>query len=343
MFDNPQFIDDKVLFHNTCPNCRENYPRRFDENWPKLGFRHCGTCGKHFKKEKFQLTAKLVPHPSKVPSVCPDCGSIHIDKETQKYDHDFMFFRIECFSCHRLFWFASKKHRTMRRTAKIAESKRAMGSYREYRGRHLESVLSPMRNHTGKSNENNDVVIPISKLVRQKFIQTYKREPQSVGYTKNERSDCRFEKTLSHHPAVRIFENYKVVYEDILSTAHKLARINKRGKLWDYLLLAVIHIVLFQQNKKDFMPNLPYFWKKIKTSSFHWKTYQKHLLFAIANTQPFIKNDQLLAKKPEAWLQQMIPWYENIPHPNKSATLIQNLTNAVSLDAIKKNLHQPSA
>jgi hypothetical protein len=210
MFDNPQFLDDKIIFHNTCPNCRGSV--RFDENWPKPGYRQCGTCGKHFKKEKFQLTAKLVQHPSKVPSVCPDCGSIHIDKETQEYDYDFLFFRIKCFSCQRLFWFASKKHRTMRRTAKIAESKQALGSYREYRVRHLEAILSPMRIQTGKRNENNNVVIPISKLVRQKFLQTYKREPQSIGYTRKERSEYRFEKTIAHHPAVRMFENYRVAY-----------------------------------------------------------------------------------------------------------------------------------
>jgi hypothetical protein len=342
MTDNPQFIDNKVIFHDTCPNCKENAPRRFDENWPKPGYRYCNTCGEYFKKNDFHLIATLITHPSMVPSVCPKCGSIHIDKKTRK-DFEFMFFRVQCFRCQRFFWFVYKRHYKLRRTAKTAESKRVLGSYGEYRARHLETMLGPTRTRTVKSNENNDVVMPISKLVKQRFIQTYKRELQSVGYTKNERSDYRFEKTIPYNLAIRIFENYRVVYEDILSTAHKLCRINKKGKLWDYLLLAVIHIVLFQQEKKEFMPNLPYLWKKIKTSSFHWKTYKKHLLFAIANTQPFIKNERVLAKKPEAWLQQMITWYENIPQPNKSAILIQNMTNSVNITAFKESLHQPIA
>lgn len=194
-----------------------------------------------------------------------------------------------------------------------------------------------------KGNKKDDVVVPIPKVVKQKFTQYYKREPRSVGYTKKERSNYIFEKTIIKNPAVRIFENFTVVYEDILSTAHKLVPISKRGKLWDYLLLAIIHVVLYQQNKTEFMPDLPHFWKEIKTASFHWKTYQKHLLFVISNTQPFMREGQLLAKKPEAWLTQMMLWYEGIPQPNKSINLIRNLTNAVSLSSLKKSLHQPNA
>lgn len=238
-------------------------------------------------------------------------------------------------------WFVCKKHDGRSRTAQIANSKRTLSSYGEYRARQYATINGSINNQKNKETE--DIVVPISRIVEEKFKQYYKREPQSVGYTKSERSNYLFEKIVMNHPALKIFENLKVLHEDLLSTAHKIVSVNKQGKSWDYLLLATIHVVLFQHNRTDFMPNLPYFWKTFKTTSFHWKTYQTHLLFLLSNIQPLIRNGQLLTKKPEAWLQELTIWYEGISHPNKSIKLIQNLSISIPLSSIDKTIHQPIA
>lgn len=92
---NAEFQVDKVIFHNTCPNCREYFPRAFIEDWPKQGYRQCATCGKYFRKEDFFLTAKIVIHPSQVPKSCPKCNSLHTKLDTQYFDQDFVFTQLQ--------------------------------------------------------------------------------------------------------------------------------------------------------------------------------------------------------------------------------------------------------
>jgi hypothetical protein len=59
------------------------------------------------------------------------------------------------------------------------------------------------------------------------------------------------------------------------------------------------------------MPEMPKLWKQHIGRTFHWETYRRHLEFAVAHTQPYVRNGAVIRKKPEVWVEQLMLWLED--------------------------------
>jgi len=323
--ETPEFI--RVL--NCCPLCGNDNPKFIYPNWPREGMIQCDECHKYWAKEKFYIQAKIVEHPIQIPNVCPKCGSIHIEKSDLTprvaYINGFILNRLECFKCGFVSWFALRQKRVMIEPVKSWYAKRILSSYGDYRQRFKIAVQGPINypasdiltpisetHYRVKSGEDEeDIVIPLQKLIRKTFKEYYRKEPYTVGYTKRERAKYLFEKTIPYHWVFRLFEHNKLIYEECLRLAEKLVYIDKRGKNWDYLALAILHIVLFLNDLRKLMPEMPKLWKQHIGRTFHWKTYRRHLEFTVAHTQPYVRNGAVIRKKPEVWVEQLMLWLED--------------------------------
>lgn len=306
-----RIVEDYMKLDGFCPNCGNSNASRFSVNWPTPGLIQCEDCKKRWKTEELFLTAKLIEHPSTIPSSCSNCGSCQM-RENDEYNVTigFRLFRVECSNCHRIFWYAYEPRCKRLMTAKAEKRRRSISSYASYRFR-FSATASGSINLLGRD-EGEVGVVPKPKVVRKRFGKLYSQDIVSVKYTKRERAVYNFEARIPYHPAVRSFENNDLIYNEILNMSRRLVSVNKRGKLWDYLIMACIHVVLFQRDQGQLMPNLPALWKDFQNRKFYWKTYQKHLCFVISCTQPYIRNKQIVRKKPETWLFQMMQWYKGI-------------------------------
>jgi hypothetical protein len=326
----PEF---KVL--NCCPFCGNSDPKNIYPNWPREGLIHCNVCHKHWGKENFYLQAKKVEHPAQTPSVCPKCGSIHIEKDPLKhtpfiaYIHGYKLIRLECFNCGSIFWYVLRPKLICVEPVKSWWSKSILSSYGDYKQRFKNAVQGPINYPVSDiltpisethykiktQNEEGDVVIHLPGLIRKRFQEYYMKEKYAVSYAKSERQKNIFEKTIPYHWAFRLFEHNKLIYEECLRLASKLIHINKQGKNWNYLALAIVHIVLFLHNLRTVMPDMPKLWKQQIGRTFHWKTYRRHLEFVVAHTQPYVRNGVLMRKKTGAWVEQLMLWLEGEHQP----------------------------